>query len=115
MMDNSNIYAYTDIALVEQLGSFIKMARLNLNKTQQEIANIAGIDRTTVSLIENGKGGNILTFIQLLRAVDQLPLLTHFKMYDQISPILLAANEKNVRYRATKTSIKNKNNAKSDW
>lgn len=114
-MDDNNIYSYSDIALVGQLGHFIKAARLNLNKSQQEIANIAGVDRTTVSLIENGKGGNLLTFIQLLRAVGQLPLLDHFKMYDLMSPILLAAKEKNVRYRATKSSIINKKNPKSDW
>lgn len=114
MMDNNNIYAYSDNSLLMQLGEFLKSERLKLNKTQQEIADAAGIDRTTVSLIENGKGGNMLTFIQLLRAIGQLPLLSHFKSYQQISPLLLAANEKNVRYRATKSSSK-KNTNKSDW
>ena len=58
-----NLLAQTDSALLQMLGGFIKAKRLQLNKTQQQVADAAGVDRTTLLKMENGAGANMLSFI----------------------------------------------------
>lgn len=116
-MENNNIkwvYA-TDKSISEQIGLFIKSSRLNQNKSQQQLANEAGVNRSTIVLFESGKKSvSLLTLIQLLRALELLPLLSVFEPQPQISPLLLAEQEAKIRKRATKNTSFPKN-PKSDW
>jgi transcriptional regulator with XRE-family HTH domain len=41
--------------IVEAIGAFLKHKRLNQNKTQAQIAEDAGLNRWTLSQIENGE------------------------------------------------------------
>ena len=70
----------SDPALLELLGKFIKQTRLQQNKTQQQVATSAGVNRSTVVQIENGGGGTMLSFIQVLRALEQLELFQNFEI-----------------------------------
>lgn len=61
---------YTDVEYLELLGVRIKEQRLNLNISQQELADFAGVSRNTIRLLENGKGIGLLSFVRVLRKLD---------------------------------------------
>ena len=116
MTEISNIQwaAMSDSALLKTIGIFIKYNRLEQNKTQAQLSKEAGINRTTLSLIENGESGNLLTFIQILRSLRLLHLLQQFQIKQQFSPIQLAKLEQSKRIRARNKDSKNQNK-NSDW
>ena len=102
MMDkSSNLwYEMSDFAILEIIGEFIKETRLTKNQTQQQLATASGIDRFTIARIENGKGGTLKSFIQIMRSLEQLHLFQNFQIQHQISPLVLAKLEQNKRHRA---------------
>ena len=116
MMDKDSMSwkAMSDIALLTTLGRFIKHHRLEQNKTQSELAEEAGINRSTLSEFEQGKRSNTLTFIQILRAINQLHIFDQFKVIEKISPIQLAKLEQKKRKRASKKKSITEE-TKSDW
>ena len=59
-------HAMSDPAILEVLGNFIQQTRLQQNKTQQQIAEAAGINRSIMGQVENGGGDTLLSFIQIL-------------------------------------------------
>jgi transcriptional regulator with XRE-family HTH domain len=118
MMEKNNINqnALSDNILLHTIGQFIQDTRLQQNKTQLQIAIAAGIDRSTLSQVEKGHGGTILTLIQILRALDQLPVLKAFEVERKISPIQLAKLEQSKRRRARNTDKPNgRPDLKSSW
>ena len=112
--DNINIRTMSDTAILKILGDFIKHFRLEQNKTQSQLAEEAGINRSTLSEIEQGRRSNTITLIQLLRALDKLYVLESFKVQKEPSPIQLAKLEQKMRKRASKAENSIKKN-KSDW
>lgn len=89
-----------DKALAEHIGLFVKHHRMEQNKTQEEIANTAGISRSTLSLLERGETVTLATLIRVLRVLDQLHVMEIFTIQQTISPLALAKMEKNKRKRA---------------
>ena len=65
----------SDKSLMETIGRFIQSHRLNQNKSQNQVANIAGISRSTLSLLERGEKVRIDSFIQVLRVLDLLYIM----------------------------------------
>jgi transcriptional regulator with XRE-family HTH domain len=108
-------HAMSDLALLELLGKFIQQTRLQQNKTQQQVATAAGINRSTIVKIEKGESGTMLSFIQILRALGQLQLLEHFEIKQQISPLQLAKLEQQKRQRASTKKNSPIKKPKSDW
>lgn len=106
-MDNSNISInfMSDNAIVETISNFIKHHRLEQNKTQSQLATEAGINRSTLVEFEKGKRANMITFIQLLRALNLLHVIKQFEIQQQLSPIQLAELEQSKRKRASKTKL----------
>ncbi|MFN3942042.1 MAG: helix-turn-helix domain-containing protein [Flavobacterium sp.] len=102
----------SDTAIVRKIGEFVKHERLNSNKTQAQLAKEAGINRWTISQIENGEAITLLSLIQILRALNVLHLLEIFSIKQEISPIQLAKMEQNKRKRARNSD---NNNKMSDW
>jgi len=111
---NINLKAMNDISILKLLGTFIKHHRLEQNRTQDQLAAEAGINRSTLSEFEHGKRSNTLTFIQLLRALGQLQIFEQFRVIEKISPIQLAKIEQNKRKRASKKKSITEE-TKSDW
>ena len=111
---NNNLSFMSDDTLIIKIGNFIKFQRLQSNKTQSQLAEEAGINRTTLSELELGRRCQLLTLIQVLRALNQLHLLKDFEVTQQISPIKLTELEMKSRKRASR-SDKKSNNDKSDW
>jgi transcriptional regulator with XRE-family HTH domain len=114
MSDKSNINAFTDGAIIEMIGRYIRQQRLEKNKTQSQLAQDAGINRTTLIELESGRSVNLLTFIQILRALNLLHTLEQFEFRPQLSPLQLAELQLNYRKRASKATPK-KPKPKSDW
>ncbi|HVB03006.1 MAG TPA: helix-turn-helix transcriptional regulator [Chitinophagaceae bacterium] len=101
----------SDKALLEMIGQFIKETRLQRNKTQQELAATSGIARSTLVQTEKGGGSTLLSFIQIMRSLEQLHLFGYFEIKKQISPLELAKMEKAKRQRARR---KKNNNQKKE-
>jgi len=96
----TNWDSMSDKALAEHIGAFISHHRLDQNKTQDILANAAGISRSTLSLLERGETVTLTTLIQTLRALDQLHVMEVFSVKQTASPLVLAKIEKEKRQRA---------------
>jgi transcriptional regulator with XRE-family HTH domain len=94
----------TDTGVLKQIGIFVKEMRISQNKTQQNLADDCGINRSTYIQIENGKGSSMLHFVQVLRALNAIHLLNIFETQTQISPIALAKMQQKKRQRASKST-----------
>ena len=105
-MENININwsELSDNAVLEQIGRFVQQSRLKQNKSQQQIAEAAGVNRSTLSQIENGKGGTMISLIQILRVLGQLSFVKAFQVEDRPSPMYLATLEMKKRKRARNTN-----------
>jgi transcriptional regulator with XRE-family HTH domain len=99
MENNNNYYEMSDKALMGLIGVFIQETRVNQNKTQQHTADAAGINRSTLVQIENGRGGTLMSLTKVLRVLQQLHIFSIFEIEKQISPLLLAKMEQNKRKR----------------
>jgi len=106
--------ANSDRNIIEQIGGFIKDTRLSQNKTQQDLATAAGINRTTLSQLEKGESVNLLSLIQVLRSLKRLDVLKLMESKLEISPLKLAELEQKQRQRASKKSDRPEPQ-KSDW
>jgi transcriptional regulator with XRE-family HTH domain len=111
---NTNWLSTSDKSIISIIGEYIKHQRLIQNKTQANIAEIAGIHRWTMSKIENGEPISLTSLIQILRALNLLDLLNVFKIQSQLSPLELARLEKQKRQRASTDNEINEQN-KSKW
>lgn len=113
--DIHNWYAMSDPAILKVLGHFIQQTRLQQNKTQQQVAIAAGINRSTLVQMENSGGGTLLSFIQVIRALEQLHLFQHFVIRQQPSPLQLAKMEQQKRQRASGKQKPTDIKPKSTW
>lgn len=93
--------AMTDKSLMETIGSFIQSHRIRQNKTQNQVANAAGISRSTLSLLERGEKVRMDSFIQVLRVLGLLYIMDVFIVQEQISPVEYARLKKKKRKQAS--------------
>jgi transcriptional regulator with XRE-family HTH domain len=104
----------SDEEIIRRIGEFVRYHRLENNWTQQDLAKRSGINRTTLSDLELGRGCQLLTIIQVLRILNKLDTLESFEVRQQISPIKLAELEKEKRKKASGNSFDN-SITKTDW
>ncbi|MCX6289914.1 MAG: helix-turn-helix transcriptional regulator [Bacteroidetes bacterium] len=109
------LQAMSDPAFLELMGSFVQQTRLQQNKTQHQVALAAGVNRSTIVQVEKGGGGTLLSFIQILRALDQLHLFQNFEIKEQLSPLQLAKVQQKKRQRASVKKDSQIKKTKSDW
>lgn len=84
----------TDQAILQELGERVKAFRLQANYTQKQLAEKAGVSPYTLQKLEYGERTNLITFIQVLRALGELDQLAVLLAdYNQISPLSLIDNE----------------------
>lgn len=93
--------ALSDKSLMETIGNFIRSHRLNQNKSQEQVAEAAGISRSTLSLLERGDKIRVDSLIQVLRVLDLLYIMEVFRIQDTISPIEYAKLKKRQRKQAS--------------
>lgn len=92
----------SDAALVKTIGTFVKTHRLSQNRTQDAVAEAAGISRSTLSLLERGEKITLGSLIRVLRILDLLYVMDAFTMSDEISPVEYARLRKKHKKRARK-------------
>ena len=114
-MSKNNIKNLSDSAILVEIGNGLKQIRLKKNITQEELAKLSGLDRTTISQLENGRAATLLTFVQILRALDKLELLNVFSEEPEVSPLLIAKLKKQTRQRASKKKTTKENKEESEW
>jgi len=91
--------AMSDGNIACQIGEFIKYHRIEQHKTQQSLANNAGISRSTLSLLERGETVSVTTLIRVLRILERLQVFDGFSISRQPSPLMLAKAEKGRKKR----------------
>lgn len=93
----------TEQALCE-IGTRLKRRRLNMDRSQKEIADRAGIGINSVARLEDGKGATLANFIRVLNALEALDSLETFLPVPAISPIQLAKLQGKLRQKASRKS-----------
>ena len=112
---NMDLVQMSDVAIMRQTGNYIKHVRLQQRKTQSQLADIAGLNRWTISQIENGESITLTSFIQILRALDSLYVLNAFEVTDEISPLEYAKFKKHKKERVRNKPTKTPNKDNSGW
>jgi len=92
----------TDRELLQEVGARLRAYRLRINLTQAELALRAGVNRTTIRDVENGKDSQLSTLVKLLRAMGRLDDVDAFLPAPSISPIQLLKQHGKPRRRARK-------------
>ena len=115
-MEKSDILlnSKSDLQYIHQIGEFIQHSRLIQNLTQGDLAEKAGLNRSTVVQIENGMPITLVSLIQLLRALNKLEVFNAMVVQQQISPLQMAKMEVKKRKRVS-ANHPNKSKPKSDW
>ncbi len=105
----------SDSSIVKQIGGYIKHVRLGQNKTQAGLAEMAGLNRWTVSQIENGESITLMSLIQILRALNCLYVLNAFEVVDEISPLEYARLKKKKKERARSKTKSSTDKEDLEW
>lgn len=108
-------YGMSDAAILKTLGAQLKQMRLNQNLTQEQLSKLSGISRSTLSEIEKGNIGSMLTFVQILRALQKLEVLNTFTTESPISPLQIAKMKGKIRKRASGKSTSSLTKNESEW
>ncbi len=96
----------SDMAILKQIGAFVRHHRMDQRRSQDQLATDAGISRSTLSLLERGEKVNLITLIQVLRVLGQLHWLESFEVKRTISPIeYIKLQKKHERQRIRNSDI----------
>ena len=103
-----SVYAQSDEAIARALAKRIKQRRLELNLTQEMVAEEAGISRSAYQSLELHGSGKVATLIGVLRtlkALDEFEQLVPDRPYSPIA-ILKAQGQKRLRASHDKASTR---------
>lgn len=93
--------AKNDVAHQREFGARLQAHRLNQNLSQAELAAVTGLARKTITNLETGHGGTLLTLIAVLRGLGLLAQFEAFIPSPGPSPIQLVQLAGKQRRRAT--------------
>ena len=109
-----SIYGMSDRAILREIGRRLKRKRLEKNLSQQKLAELSGLNRTTIGEVERGSSFGILTLVQVLRALGALEELDSFLPDPGLSPLQLAKMKGKERQRAS-PQVADYDEGESDW
>jgi len=117
MMGNTNIdwAQLSDTAIMAQIGIFVKKTRLQQNVTQAQLAEMAGLNRWTISQIEKGEAVSLTSLIPILRALDTLYVFNLFEVQEELSPLAYAKLKKKGKERARNKGLKAREEEDLGW
>jgi transcriptional regulator with XRE-family HTH domain len=99
-MKISNLLA--DEAILGELGERLARRRLELQLTQAEVAEQAGVAKRTLERIESGASSQISSLIRILRVLDGLTGLDRILPESAPRPMDLLKRKGKVRQRASR-------------
>lgn len=91
------------MALLADLGRQLEAYRISRNLQQVELADLAGIGRSTLARMEAGKGGTIDSLARVMRALGVEERLLQIVPDAQISPLDKRSETGKPRKRVRKT------------
>jgi len=89
----------SDDAIVAELGRRVALHRQSLNLAQDELADRAGVGRSTVQRIERGGSIQLSSLVKLLRALDRLDALDAVLAAELRSPVAELQRQRERRQR----------------
>ena len=95
-------YGMSNQAIILEIGCRLKQLRLRKNISQAILAKKTGIHRVTLSKVEGGQKSSLITFIKILRGIEELERLDNIIPEENISPLQLAKLRGKERKRASK-------------
>ena len=95
-----------DIAILKELGSRLQTIRKQQGFTQGELALKAGLGVATLRRFEDGKDGQLGSWIKILKALDMLASLDQFLPESFQSPMFeVLSKRRSKRSKKSSTSI----------
>ena len=92
----------TDREVLVEIGGRIRQKRLNQNKTHNELVDLTGLSRVTISKIEKGETGSFINIVLILRALNSIDQLDLFLPSPLVDPATMAKLDSHKRQRASK-------------
>lgn len=78
--DSTIWYNMSNQAIVTELGENLRQIRVSQKLTQEKLAKQAGLSRSAIYELENGKTAtSLITIVQVLRALQQLSVFDSWK------------------------------------
>lgn len=94
----------TDDVILSEIGERISQRRLDMQLTQAEVAEQAGVAKRTLERIESGASAQMLSLIRIFRVLDVLPGLDRILPEVGQRPMdLLKGKKGKKRQRASKS------------
>jgi len=75
-----------DGEIIVEVGEKLRQLRINKKFTQEELAQIVGVNRRLIGEIEAGKGTSLLVFIKILKTFNKTDKLLEILESSSISP-----------------------------
>lgn len=91
----------TDDAVLAEIGQRLARRRLELQLTQAEVAEQAGIGKRTLERMEAGQASQLGTLVRVLRALDAMPGLEGLLPEPGPRPMDMLKRKGKVRQRAS--------------
>lgn len=112
-MNISNLIA--DDAILAEVGVRIARYRLDLQLTQAELAEQAGIGKRTVERVEAGASAQMLSIIRILRVLELLPNLERMLPAAEPKPMDMLKRKGKMRQRASKSQSSDQSGEVWSW
>jgi transcriptional regulator with XRE-family HTH domain len=94
----------SDKAILTELGERIARSRIDLQLTQAEAAERAGVSKRTLERIESGASAQMSSLIRIMRVLELLPRLDLTFPETGPTPMELLRNKGKARQRASTSS-----------
>lgn len=89
----------TVVEIQRDLGDQVRRLRIDLDLTQEHVADRANIAIKTVAALENGRGSTLPTLIRVLRVLDRDDWFSELNPHEGPSPLELLRTVRNERPR----------------
>jgi transcriptional regulator with XRE-family HTH domain len=93
--------AGSEASVLKGIGLRVAAIRLQRNITQQNLADEAGVSRSTVRRLEGGESVQLSAFVRVLRALDLLDGLDLLLPESTVSPLHVLEHQGQSRQRAS--------------
>lgn len=105
----------SDDAILAEMGTRLTSLRLDLQLTQADLAEQAGVSKRTVERIETGASAQMSSMIRVLRQLDVLPNLDQMIPESLPRPMDLLKRKNKPRQRASARSGKQQSDESWTW